>query len=195
MHVKDILNLKGHVRLFQLTDFGKVLLVDKNNLIVYSGREWVLSRLVGVDNSNISAKSSDTISWLSFGTGGAPAGDPENPTPPSSNDNSIQEITIDSNDPNLYDGKKIPLKMAEYSSEIQFIQDNALDNRYLMVRCATVLNEDQANDQEINEAALWISDSNIATEATRFSLFAHVTFPTFTKQANFKYLFEWIIHS
>ena len=196
MKVIDWMSFKGHVTIYKiLPDKSREIVVDKDNLVVYTGREWVLSRIFNINNSNITPTKDYAINWISFGSGGAPTSDPFNPTPPESTDTSITEITVDANDSNLYQGKKIPLQKTEYSTTLEFQKDSSMDNKYLMLVVSCLLNENQANDELINEAALWISNTNVATTANSFTMFSHVTFPTFKKTSNFKYLINWIIHS
>ncbi len=192
----DNLNLKGKVSVFIIDqDNNKTLLLRKSNLVVYTGREWVLSSLCGVNNTNISMQSTDKLNWISFGTGGAPASDPYAPIAPQSTNTTITEISVNSSDPLLYNGTRIPLNTAAYSSTYQYLQDPNNSNMYLMLNVSCVLNTEQANGASINESALWIADTNVAATVTRFSLFSHVTFPTFLKQNTVQYLIQWIIHS
>jgi len=193
-YVLDKLELKGFVKVYQKTQEGNMLLVAKSNMVVYTGREWVLPRIFAVDNTNLAVLNTQYVSWISFGDGAATSTDPFNPTAPTSNDTAISEIVIDSADTGLYQGKKVPLNVQTYGTNITYSEDINLDNKYLLAQVNCILNPTQANNQLINEAALWISESNDPTTATSFTMFSHVTFPTF-KKTNLEYTINWFIHS
>ena len=70
-------NLKGHVEIFDKLSNGSLKLIDRQNLIVYQGREWLLRRafhnqLLG---STVDAEHT-SIKWFGVGTGGGEAGNP-----------------------------------------------------------------------------------------------------------------------
>ena len=185
------LDLRGYVEIFSIDNNSNKKLVSKSNLIVYRGREWVLSRLVNYDNTNILPLSSNYISWLSVGTGGAPASSPLSPIPPTNTDIALNnEVPIIANAPNLADnGNKIGF------SDITFLQDNLNLNKYLILRLDILLDQTMCNGYNINEAGLWVSNSNDPTIANQFYLFSHITFPTIAKGTDISVQFIWYIYS
>ena len=171
---------------------------SKSNLIVYVGREYLLPRIFDVNNTSLSNPADSAkdyaIYWISFGEGGAPAGDPLNPTPPTNSDTALaSEITI-GNNPSVYAdaGKKHPI------DAVVFQTDSNNDDRYLIAQVQATLDETEANgsgQQNLNEAALWISNSNDPSTADKFLLFARATFPTIVKDANLTLQILWYIYS
>jgi hypothetical protein len=190
--------LKGFVEIYKKSSPDeKYLLHAKSNLIVFSGREWVLQKLFDIQNNDASTSTPPTygIKWISFGDGGAPTTDPLNPTPPLNTDVALcNEIIIANDDTQYADGGK-----KKKLTQKQFIQDNANDNRYLIMQLNSTLSEIEANNSSINEAGLWISNSgNAAADpdpATEFYLFAHVTFPSIVKDPSLTLQILWYIYS
>jgi len=188
--VNDLMNLRGHVKIFKVHNNKRELIVDKNNLIVYIGREWILPKIVNTDNVNISPTIDLFISWISFGKGGAPVNSPLDPIPPASTDIGLNSEHI-IGDINTYaDGGK-----KKAFDSIEFIQDDLNANRYLGMRISSYLDESELVDQDINEAGLWLSDSNNVSTATEFHLFSKTTFATVRKQSNFALHVLWYIYS
>lgn len=190
---------KGFVEIYKKSKNDKnYLLHAKSNLIVYGGREWVLQKLFGLENTSATVKTPPNygIYWVSFGDGAAPTTDPLNPTPPLNNDTTLcHEITIGDNK-TIYAGngtkKKIDSK--------EFVQDNANDNRYLIMQLNITLSELEANNFSINEAGLWVANSDKPEDdpndpASEFYLFAHVTFPSIVKDPNLTLQILWYIYS
>jgi hypothetical protein len=183
--------MRGMVEIYQIDKSGKKKLHARSNLIVYLGREWLLSRIVNVNNTNILPTDNLYLSWLSVGTGGAPATDPLNPIPPSNTDISLaNQIVINASNASLADnGNYIGF------SDVTFLQDNLNLNSYLIMRLDVLLDETMANGNNLNEAGLWISNSNNAVEANQFYLFARNTFPTLVKSPAVSLQFIWYIYS
>jgi hypothetical protein len=191
------LGLKGRVTIHSIDELGyKKLEVDTHNLVVYTGRAWLLPMLFNIANPSISTGLGLGIYWISFGSGGAPSNNLFSPIPPSSTDTSITTVTINANDTNLANsGTMMPVNNSSYSSSVTYQQDPNLGNQYLIAQVSALLSQTQANNNYINEAALWISNSNNASSATTFAMFAHVTFPSLYKTSSIQLVFNWYVHS
>ncbi len=189
----DKMNMHGEVEIYIINNKTKErkLHCNSHNLIVYSGREWVLSRILNINNTNILPNSADYISWLSVGTGGAPVSDPLSPIPPTNMDSSLaNEVPIIAGAVNLADnGNKIGF------SDVSFLQDNLNMNRYLITRLSVLFDETMLNGYNINEAGLWISNSNQPTLANVYYLFARYTFPSISKSPDIQFEIIWYLYS
>ncbi len=159
----DKTRLKGFVEIYYIDKENKKQLINKsNNLIVYTGREWVLPRISGIDNPYISSLASYKLSWLSVGNGGCPITNPLDPIPPSSTDIGLNnQIVLNANDTTLANNG-----MMHPFSDVQYLQDNQNNNMYLIMRIDTLITEEQANGADINECALWVSNSDVPLETT-----------------------------
>jgi len=189
---------KGFVEVYAKIKGEDKKLVAKSNLIVYTGREWLLSRIFNKNNTDLSYYNDNKdwfISWISFGDGGAPTTDPLNPNPPLSTDTELCHEIVIGNNTTLYadGGKKKPIQ------DLSFVQDNANSNRYLIAQANVTLDETEANNININEAGLWIANSDKPeadpNKADKFQLFAHVTFPSIVKSTNLALQILWYIYS
>lgn len=176
---------------------NKLIIIEKNiktsevrkievpNLIVYNGREWLLGRIF---NTTVAGKDpSYYLRYMSFGSGGAPSGDPFNPIPPQPTDSGlVSEHAIKSGYPD--NGKKHPFDV------ITPKQDPNNGNRYLIMEIQVTLDVDEPISQPalINEAGLWVSPSG--TNPTAFILFARTTFPTIYKYPDVIIQFFWYVY-
>jgi len=188
-NVKDnIQHPRGWVRVYSKRRNSNVLkLIDKSNLIVYKGRNWLLQRALNTPQIAGSTDPTLWINWLSVGTGGATTTSPFVPIDPQLTDTELaNEIVINATDPTLTDGgRKHPF------DNITFEQDPDNDNQYLIATINTTLGYDDANGYYLNEAGLVISDSNQPTVASTFELFARCTFSTIEKTNLRELLFVW----
>lgn len=194
---------KGRVQIFEKNDDGTLTKIeDTNNLIVYNGREWLIQRATNQLLSGWPVTSPQHyISWFGLGTGGAGA-NLLIPIVPIVTDFQLnQEIVINSLDPNLPNsGKLHPF------STIEFIEDTANNNRFLIASITTVISKTEANGPsngsgpsdyyDLNEAALYTSNSNdkSAFILSTLKLFARVTFSTIRKNVNRSLVFVWYIY-
>lgn len=78
--------IKGRFKIYErkIGDKNFYLVEEKNNLIVYHGRNWLMQRAFNQDlnDSDFANRSKMFISWLSIGTGGALEGNPLSPVAP-----------------------------------------------------------------------------------------------------------------
>ena len=186
--------MKGYVHILAYNKNGEVVHKSNSNLIVYSGREWLLTSLLKKDNPLIEETTGHCnwgIYYISLGN--CNPTDPQNPQPSSSTDvNLVNEYQFYTSGNYADDNKKKPIDGVSYH------QDNTNDNRYLIAELSLSVefNEiSQGNTVAINEAGLWISDSPDPTEARYFKLFARTTFPTINKDDNLSLQLLWYLYS
>ncbi|MEM3859097.1 MAG: hypothetical protein QW478_06780 [Candidatus Micrarchaeaceae archaeon] len=189
---KDSQHMKGFVEIFTIDKKSNIKkLHSKSNLIVYLGREWLLSRIINYNNPNITPNSYDYISYLGIGIGGAPVTDPLNPIPPSNTDTQLaQQIPIVAGNP-AYAGNGYYINF----NNVTFLQDNLNLNSYLILRLDTLIDETMCNGYNINEAGLFTSNSNQPTLATEFFLFSRITYPTIAKGPDIAIQIIWYLYS
>lgn len=70
--------LKGHVEIYERDKEGKETLREKQNLIVYSGREWLLNKAFGplIEGNDPLVYENQLLKWFGCGIGGGEAGNP-----------------------------------------------------------------------------------------------------------------------
>ena len=171
---------------------------DGPNLIVYSGRTWLMQRAFDQDLTPSSGDASSYISWFGLGTGGATGGDPLNPVAPVVADTDLDTpAIINATDPNCTDsGYLHPFDTIVYE------QDASNDNQYLIAKITTTIANDDANGAsgttyyDLSEAGLWVSNSNVVGSFSASSkiLFARVTFSTIRKHDEREIVFIWSIY-
>ena len=170
-------------------------LVDKQNLVVYSGREWMAERVHGFNNLNTPASFNSSICSLGIGNGGAPVGDPLSPISPIATDtNLINEVPISSTDSTYYDFRNGFYYKHPFDS-IEFLQDADNDNKWLVAKISTTIGYEDANGYNINEAGLFIGTDRVGGgyEAP-FVLFSRVTFETLVKKNSKEFMFLWYLY-
>lgn len=185
---------EGFVEIYETLPDGKLKLIGKNNLVVYVGREWVASRIFNLENTNISPDEDEWINWFGVGSGGAPAGDPLNPTTPISTDTGLStEVPFNSSGATYAD-----LRGSDYYKHpfdiIEFQQDPSNDNTWLIAKVTTTVDTDDCNGYNLNEAGLFTSSSTAPAYGGPFNLFSKVTFPTIVKDATRQLVFMWYLY-
>ena len=188
-------HIKGYVEIYENDINDNKRLVDKQNLIVYVGREVLAQMAVHKERISGSNEHSLFISWLSVGNGGATAADPLTPLSPDLTDTGLggdgsTELVIDSGNTDYIDsGKKKPF------DSLEFLQDDANDNRYLIIKITTTLLREECNTNNVNEAALWLcnSDSSSSADASLLRIFSRVCFSTIQKNDTRELVFVWYL--
>lgn len=185
---------EGYVEIYELDKDGNKKLLGKHNLVLYVGREWVASRIVNVENTNITPDEDEFISWLGLGTGGAPVGDPLNPNTPLNTDNGLStEIGISSSDANCAD-LRTGLYYKHPFDSVEFQQDPSNNNQWLIIKITTTIGTDDANGNNLNEAGLFTSASSAGAYGGPFNIFSLVTFPTIVKDNTRQIMFMWYLY-
>lgn len=172
--------------------------VKKGNLIVFDGREWLITTVFGVDNSNIEAKSDDKVYWVGFGSGGAPEEDPFSPTSPNQDDSDLNtSVMINETDVEYGDYRTTPTEgyYKKLLSQVQYEQDELNSDRYLIGKVTITLTSADANGTLLNEAGLFMASSNTPGYDGDFYLFSRVTFPSVSKTESRQLVFIWYIYT
>lgn len=180
---------KGYVEIYESVEDGDDQLVGKSNLVVYAGREYIAERIFNVDNASTAFDPTYFITWFGLGTGAS--GDVLAPDAPVSTDTGLAtEIVIDVVGSGYADsGKKKP-----FDAPVVYEQDGANNNSYLICKVTTTVTSTDANGNNLNEAALWLSD-DASGSAANFALFSRVTFPTIVKDISRTLIFVWYIYT
>ena len=194
---------KGRVQIFDKNDDGTLTKIeDTHNLVVYNGREWLIQRAVNKAlDSWLPTSPQHYISWFGLGTGGAGA-NILIPIVPNIADYQLnQQVVINALDPDLPNsGKLHPF------DGIEFIEDPAYNNRFLIVAITTDIAKTEANGPnngsgpsdyyDLNESGLYTSNSNDKDllDLNTVKLFARVTFSTIRKNINRSLVFVWYIY-
>lgn len=180
-------NIKGFVELYD-KETGENI-IKKQNLIVYESREIILQRMVNRNRVTNSGEKDLFINWISIGSGGALVTDPLNPIAPTLFDTGlVNQIVIDAtNTSYTSSGKLKPF------DAIDILQDEANDDRYLIAKITTTIARSEANVNDINEAALWLTNSSDPVNATLNKLFSRVTFSTVRKDDNRELVLVWYL--
>lgn len=186
VETSDKSRMKGWVEIY---DKNNGQLLSKSNLIVYSGREIALQRILNKDRVDGSLQKDLFVTWLSVGTGGATPGDILNPVPPNPTDTALtNEVVLNVADPTFADNfKKHPINSIVYE------QDPENENKFLIGKLTTTIGSNDANGYDINEAALWLSETDDPTTAATFILWAKVTFSTIRKSSERELSFVWYL--
>lgn len=184
----------GYVEIYE-KDENSEKLVGKSNLVVYVGREMLMSKAFNIENPNISPTTKDEfICWFGLGDGGCPVGDPLDPIPPTNEDtdlnNPVGISATDSTCADYHDGfyYKHPLDSVEYE------QDPENYNAWIITKVTVTISALDANDENLNECGLYTAESNSGGYSGNFSLFAKVTFPTIVKTSARQLVFVWYLY-
>lgn len=191
---------------------GKRKLVNKSNLIVYLGREFVAQRIFDVENtlgqaaaaslSEIFPKKNEFLYWMGFGSGGVRPADPLTPTPPTLTDNDLASLVmISATDSSAADyhvagGNYPDTGYYKYPfDKVEFERDYNNEDKWLIGKITTTLGTALANGEQISEAGLYTAASRNPDYSGQFSLFARVTFPTLIKTVDRRIVFIWYIYT
>ena len=187
---------EGFVEIYEIKD-GKKKLVGKHNLVIFQAREWIAEKIFNTNNVNTPTSPSEFICWFGLGEGGAPVGDPLNPTAPLSTDTDLDtEVPINATDVACGD-----LRSGNYYKHpldsIEFQQDAANSDKWLIVKVTTTIGTDDGNgsgSQILNEAGLFTAASSSGSYSGDFFLFSRVTFPSIVKDTSRQLVFMWYIY-
>ena len=193
---------KGYVEIYEVDEETgeKILVHESSNLVVYLGREWLISRAIRVASPDSSCGTFDEfICWVGFGYGGVDPMNPLVPIPPLTTDTNLycpRMINVDSK--GLYaDWGNYGDSTGYYKVNIdqtRFEADSLNDNAYLKVVLSAYLDPDDAADKDISEVGLFTADSNEEEIPGPFHLYARLTFPTIIKQNNRRLLINWRLY-
>ena len=187
---------EGFVEIYDVSLDRKKQLVGKYNLVVYKGREWLAERAFNTDNASVTTTPTEFISWLGLGDGGAPIGDPLNPTAPVSTDTALSnEIFINTTDTTCTDWRVSAFYKKPFDS-LAFEQDAGNANKYLIAKVTTTIASADSNGENINEAGLFVCPSSAGGVGNTgpWDLFSRVTFSTIAKTSARQLVLIWYIY-
>jgi len=188
---------EGYVEIYEIKEGEDKKLIGKSNLVVYQGREWIAERIFNTNNTNTPTSEAEFISWLGLGSGGAPVGDPLNPTAPSSLNTDLDtEVPINTTGATLGDLRSGSYYKHPFDS-IEYQQDASNSNKWLIVKVTTTIGTNNANgsgSQNLNEAGLFTAASAAGGYSGNFFMFSRVTFPTIVKDTSRQLMFMWYIY-
>jgi hypothetical protein len=188
---------EGFVEIYELDKDNKKQLIGKHNLVVYLGREWLLSRAFNVKNDDIDPNPDEYICWLGVGDGGCPIGDPLNPTSPTNLDVELSNPVMINPSDSSYGDYRVSPDIGYYKSPLNnftFEQDSDNYNSWLIMQVSTTLTLSDAIGFNLNEAGLYTASSNVGGYAGIFNLYAKITFPTIVKTVSRQLLFVWYVY-
>lgn len=205
-----------HERLVKNKQINKI--EDKDNLIVYRGRNWLVQRAFNKSLTNRANWDDRYISWFGIGTGGATA-DPLIPSSPALYDYELgSHATVDNGTFITVDGNEYHPLDAGYP---YFLYDEDIDEGDLPAGCVEpdlilgtdhkcdafliglvqiTIAADQCNGtgyQDLSEAGLFTSPSNdplYAFSSGDVQLFSRVCFSTIRKTDERELIFSWYIY-
>jgi len=187
---------EGYVEIYDVKSDGNKQLIGKHNLVVYQGREWLVERAFNTNNASVTTTPTEFISWLGLGDGGAPIGDPLNPTAPVSTDTDLSnEIFINTTDTTCTDWRVSAFYKKPFDS-LTFEQDAGNGNKYLIAKVTTTIASADSNGENINEAGLYVCTSSAGGVGNTgpWDLFSRVTFSTIAKTSARQLVLIWYIY-
>lgn len=168
---------------------------DDENLVVYSGREWVAPRLFNVDNPNIIPSKDAYICWFGLGTGGTTEGDLFTPVDPQNTDSVLnQPIPISPGNNNYGDLRTDGFYKKQLES-VEFETDYTNDDSWLIAKATLIVTGEDANvDDPLSEAGLFVATTDDAGYDGPFTLFSRVTFSSIQKDSTRQLTFIWYVY-
>jgi len=186
---------KGRVEMYEVLNGEKKLIFEKNNLVVYLGREWVNEKIFNVDNPNITPLKEEWICWLGLGSGGTVFGDPFDPAPPSSTNTDLTTPVMINPTDNINCGDlRVDGYYKHKLDEVAYEQDVNNSNSYLITRVQIIIGQNDAIGTMISEAGLFTASDDSGGYSGDFHLFARVTFPSIYKDSSRQLIFIWYIY-
>jgi hypothetical protein len=194
---------KGWVEIYEVDPkSGQKKLINKSNLIVYQGREFVVQRIFDVENLDATPTKDEFLYWMGFGSGGVRPADPLVPTPPTLTDTDLNSLVmISATDSSAADyhvagGDYPDTGFYKYPfDKVEYERDYNNEDKWLIGKITTTLGTALANGSQISEAGLYSAESRNPGYSGQFSMFARVTFPTLIKTVDRRIVFIWYIYT
>lgn len=191
---------QGFVEIYDVDKNGEKKLIEKSNLVVYTGREWVAQRIFNVDNILVTSDATSYIAWFALGSGAS--GPILNPTGPNSTDSDLTTILpmhdTDTNNAGWNYSTPNGYYYFHPLDTVQFVQDPLNANRYLIAQAQITVGTSDCNgpsgESQLNEAGLYIASSNVGGHTGPFTLFSRVTFATLIKNNTRQIVFLWGVY-
>jgi len=185
----------GFVEIYEMDEEGEKKLLGKENLVLYQGREWLISRAFNVANVSISPiVPSEFICWLGLGDGGCYGYDPLVPIPPENLDTELNHAipinTTDTSYADYHDSAyhKMPIGTITYE------QDPDNNDKYLIAEIVTTVGHDDANGYTLSEVGMYTASSASGGYAGPFHLYAKATFSSILKSSSRVLIFVWFVY-
>jgi hypothetical protein len=200
---------RGWVEAYEKLPDGQLKLIEKSNLVVYQGRQFIMQRAF---NQSLNAENDQDsfISWFGLGTGGTGAS-LLIPVVPKLTDTELVSPAIINNKSGtdcINNGLQHPI------DSITYLTDPTNDNKELIASIVVTIGEDDANGPsggttssdfyDLSEAGLYISDSldqvdfttapDAANHLNTLKLFARVSFSSLRKFNERQIVFNWFIY-
>lgn len=174
-YIPDNFFLRGHVTILD----GDRKLVDQDNHIVITGRNWLMQRMFNMPSEPNSNLHTWLPGWFSVGSGGASLDSPFTPIWPTDTDTDLYHTEIFTETGPLYslDTKHKLVDSISFPSE-------------LTAKLTMTLDYKDFADSYINEAGMFLGPTT-TYDNTDFVMFSHVTFPSFPKSQYQKLSIEW----
>ena len=188
---------EGFVEIYSADkDGNSEQLIGKSNLVVYSGREWLISRAFNIQNPYIDSSNAEAIYWIGIGNGGCEISNPLMPVPPANDNTGLNsEIAFTSSaSPDYGDYRVGSGYYKKILDAITFEQDTPNDNKYLIAKVNATISSGDAVGYAINEAALFTAMSGSGGWSGPFHLFSRVTFASIVKIVDVRLIFYWYIY-
>ena len=194
---------KGWVEVWEVDPkSGQKKLLNKSNLIVYLGREFIVQRIFDVNNTNASPTKDEFLYWMGFGSGGVRPADPLTPTPPTLTDTDLNSLVmVSATDSSAADYHVVGGDYPETGyykipfDNVEFERDYNNEDKWLVGKITTTLGTAMANGKQISEAGLYTAESRVPGYGGPFHMFARVTFPTLIKTVDRRIVFIWYIYT
>lgn len=189
----------GYVEIFEVDETGHKRLVSKQNLVVYLGREWLISRAFNLDNTSILPAANQFVGWFGIGDGGCYSYDPLDPIPPTNLDLDLNnKIPFNSTDATYgeYLDSTSTSDIGYYKKKIdiiEYLQDIDNSDKYLIGRTTNIIGIDDGNGRTVSEAALYVAESLADGLAGPFHMYAKITFPTLVKSSTRHIVLIWYL--
>ena len=185
---------EGLVEIYEILEDGSKKILQKSNLVVYTGRELLVEKIINQEIAGITSDKDEYLSWFGLGSGGVDVSDPFNPLPPTNNDTDlISEIPFSASEAtcaDFHDGAYYKMPFDSIVTEVDPLNDDKL----LIHKITVTVGSSYAVDYQISEAGLFTSLSNAGGYNGNFSLFARVTFPTIVKTITRRLIFIWYLY-
>ena len=188
-------NPTGFVEIYELDEKNERKLVGKSNLVVYIGREWLMSKAFNIQNIHISPTSlNEFLCWFGLGSGGCTTGNPLDPIPPTNGDTGLTTpVGISATDSTCADFHNGFYYKHPFDS-ITYEQDPLNGNCWIISKVTVTISAAHANGNNLNEAGLFTALSNTGGTLGNFSLWAKMTFPTIVKNPSRQLVFVWYLY-
>jgi len=193
---RDKIDPKGFVKVIE-EDLvtGKKKQISKSNLVVYVGRELLIQKLFGVRNVNVPTLVGENLYWLEVGQGGAPSGNPFNPTPPDLTDTSLADrVPLSNTQDNTLTDLSGGFYYKRHINSFDYQADPNNNSAYVIALVQASLTENHAIGYSINEAALYTSENDDVNNPGHFSMYSRITFPTILKTDTNRITFYWYLY-